>query len=359
MTSKGEDAARRDVSPSPSIAVNTRVLLNPLTGVQRYTQELLLRLGDMVRPVQPRVRMTSVLNQGWEQGVLPLHLHGRLLWSPANTGPLLVDNQVLTLHDMAPLDHPEWYHSSFSHYMGWLLPRLARRVRYVITVSEFSRDRIAALTGIPPAKIAVIPSAVSGAFFDPAPTEIREVCSQFELTPDSYVLYLGSIEPRKNLSGLLSAWESCRRRLPSDVILAIAGERANPRAFKNVSLPGETEHVRWLGRVEDGRLPALLAGARAFVYVSLYEGFGAPPLEALAAGTPVLTSSATSIPEVVGEAALLVDPTDVDAIARGIERLVTDAQLRGRLREAGPLRARKFTWEMAAARTRDLLHELA
>ena len=340
--------------PDAPILINTRVLLNPLTGVQRYTTEHFSRMGDLVHPVQPPLRMTSVLNQGWEQFVLPLHARGRILWSPANTGPLAVENQVLTLHDLAPLDHPEWYHGPFARYLGWLLPRLARRVRHIITVSAFSRDRIVALTGVSSEKISVIHSAAAAGFTPRPEQEIHEACAEQGLAPGGYFLYVGSIEPRKNLARLLRAWASCRPRLPGDLVLAVVGERANPRAFKSVALPGEAEGVRWLGRVPDPQLPALMSGAMAFVYVSLYEGFGAPPVEAMAAGTPVLTSAAASLPEVVGEAALTVDPTDDDAIAEGLVRLAGDAELRARLREMGLARAAEFSWDRAVVETREL-----
>lgn len=355
MDSKNVAAARRDRKPFPSIAVNTRVLLNPLTGLHRYTRELVTRLGDSVRPVQPAFRMTSALNQGWEQFVLPLRAGRSLLWSPANTGPLSVPNQVLTLHDMAALDHPEWFRGQFARYASWLIPRLARRVRHIITVSEFSRGRITALTGVPDAKITVIPSAVPVGFETRPSEEVLWTCERFGLVPDGYVLYLGSIEPRKNIGRLLEAWESCRSRLPADVVLALAGDRPNAQAFKEAAIATDTADVRWLGRVEDRALPALLTGARVFAYVSLYEGFGAPPLEALAAGAPVLASSAASIPEVLGDAALYVDPLDVGSIASGLDRLVNDPQLRGRLREAGPLRARRFDFDDIAARTLEVL----
>ena len=354
----GGELPRRG-NPAPRVIVNTRVLLNPLTGVQRYTLEHISRLGDLVHAVHPRRRMTGVLNQAWEQVVLPRYVGSRLLWSPANTGPLAVENQVLTLHDVAPLDHPEWYHAHFARYLGWLLPRLARRVRRIITVSRFSRDRIVALTGVRAEKITVIYSAAAAGFTPRPAEETHRACERHGLTPGGYVLYVGSIEPRKNLRGLLAAWESCRARLPHDVRLAVVGERANPRAFRRAALAESSPGVHWLGRVGEADLPALMTGARVFAYLSLYEGFGAPPVEAMATGTPVLTSNAGSLPEVVGDAALTVDPEDVDAIAAGLERMVNDEALRRDLRERGLARAAGFSWDEAAARTRELFDELA
>jgi len=349
----------RAVPGRPSIAVNTRVLLNPTTGVQRYATAILPRLEGLVRTVQPRVRMTSVLNQGWEQFVLPLRLRGDLLWSPANTGPLSVHNQVVTVHDAAPLDHPEWYRGSFIRYFNWLLPRLVRGVRHVITDSQYSRDRLVALTGVLPEKITVIPLGVGDGFFPRSEEEILGACARFGLVRDAYILYLGSIEPRKNLPRLLEAWRATRHRLPSGMVLALAGGYANLRAFRKVKFDPKREGVRFLGHVEGDVTPALLGGARAFVYVSLYEGFGLPPLEAMSVGTPVLTSAATSVPEVVADAALAVDPEDTGAIAKGIEQLVQDDDLRDRLRRAGMERARGFTWEESARQTRELLLRFA
>ena len=354
MNSRAKEADRVS-GPHPGIVVNTRVLLNPLTGLHRYTRELVTRLEDLVRPVHPPFRMTSALNQSWEQLVLPLRTGRHPLWSPANTGPLAVPNQVLTLHDMAALDHPEWFQGRFARYASWLTPRLARRVRHIITVSEFSRGRITALTGVPESKITVIPSAVPVGFEPRPEEEVRMVCGRFGLLPRDYVFYLGSIEPRKNLGRLVEAWTSCRRRLPDSLVLAVAGDRPNPQAFREARIPEGVGGLRWLGRVEDSVLPALLSGSRVFAYVSLYEGFGAPPLEALAAGAPVLASSVASIPEVLGDAALYVDPLDVGSIAAGLERLVNDTELQNRFRDAGPVRARSFTFDDVAARTRKVL----
>ncbi|MBC7323609.1 MAG: glycosyltransferase family 4 protein, partial [Acetomicrobium sp.] len=168
-----------------------------------------------------------------------------------------------------------------------------------------------------------------------------------------------TIEPRKNLQRLLEAWSVVCSNLPQDVWLVVAGAKGKDIIFKNTSLKKLPPRVYMPGHVPDEHLPALYSGAIALVYVSLYEGFGLPPLEAMACGTPVLISNVTSLPEVVGDAALMVDPYDVDAIAEGIKRLVEDDNLRKELSQKGLARAKLFSWDRTAEVTWSVLKEAA
>jgi len=142
-----------------------------------------------------------------------MHTGRHLLWSPANTGPLTVRRQVLTVHDVAPLDHPEWFDAKFAAWYRWLTPLLAKRVLRVMTVSEFSRQRLAAITGLDPAHIAVFPPGVEKRFYPRPPEEVLRVRKKLQIPSQYYVLSLGSIEPCKNLPRLLEAWSRCIRRL--------------------------------------------------------------------------------------------------------------------------------------------------
>jgi alpha-1,3-rhamnosyl/mannosyltransferase len=171
------------------------------------------------------------------------------------------------------------------------------------------------------------------------------------------VLAVGTLEPRKNLPRLIAAWTRLPEELRSAHALALVG----PRGWddEEVLAAARAAGVRLLGRVGDAQLHALYANATAFAYPSLYEGFGLPVLEAMAAGAPVLTSLSSSLPEVAGDAALLVDPRDTAAIAAGLERLLRDAGLRERLRVAGRARAAAFSWERTARETHALLAQLA
>ncbi|MFQ3661823.1 MAG: glycosyltransferase family 1 protein, partial [Chloroflexaceae bacterium] len=169
-----------------------------------------------------------------------------------------------------------------------------------------------------------------------------------------YFLYIGTIQPRKNLTRLIEAFAHAG---PDDALLVIAGRRGwlSEPIVRRVAELGLTNRVRFPGYVPDADLPALLSGALAFVFPSLYEGFGMPVLEAMACGAPVLTSTTSALPEVAGDAALLVDPCDTDAIAAALRRLAADAPLRASLRARGLVRAADFTWERCARKTLDVL----
>jgi glycosyltransferase involved in cell wall biosynthesis len=175
------------------------------------------------------------------------------------------------------------------------------------------------------------------------------------LPSGSYVLTVGSIEPRKNLHRLLAAWDIVARRRSDEVWLVVVGSKGVDRVFRSVELDRIPRRVHFAGYVDDARLAALLSGALLFAYLSEYEGFGFPPLEAMSAGIPTITGNRTSLPEVVGDAALTVDPFDVEAIADALERLLSDTALRADLARRGAQRAKQFTWSTCAAKTLDVL----
>ena len=339
------------------VVANVRVLDYPLTGVQRYTQELLARLGSDVEPVGPSRPLGGVRGHLWEQAVLPRRLGGRLLWSPSNTGPLAVTRQVVTVHDTAALDHPEWLTPRFAAWYGWLLPRLVRRVRRVIVPSAFTRDRLGQVTALSPERIAVVPNGVDPRFRPPAAAEIAATRAALGIPSSRYVLSLGSMEPRKNLAALVRAWATLHQRMADDVWLVIAGEPGKRQVFPGVEL-GATPRVHLTGRVADAHLPGLYGGATLFASPALYEGFGLPPLEAMACGTPVVAARRGAVPGVLGDAALLVEP-GAEAIAVGIERVLNDEALRDVLRRNGTERAAEYTWERTADLTRRVLREAA
>ena len=341
------------------IACNTRCLISPLSGVQRYTMELLARFGDAVTPCAPSRRLSAVRGHLWEQIVLPRRTHGSLLWSPANTGPLAVAEQVVTLHDMAALEHPEWVSRKFAALYGYLLPRLARKVRHVLTISQFSKERILACTGIAEQRVTVIANGVDARFAPASELEQAEVRGLLGIGDRRYVLSLGSLEPRKNLSTLLQAWQRLADRLPSDVWLVLAGAKGNEAIFRHVpSLDSVPPRVLLAGHVEDRLLPALYSAAECFVYPSLYEGFGMPPLEAMACGCPVVVSRLASLPEVCEDAAAYCEAGDPCDLASIVRRLYDDGGLRLHMRQVGLARAANFRWMGCAARHIQYLEQL-
>lgn len=325
--------------------VNGRYAAKRLTGVQRYATEIVNRLGTRCSIINTTAR-DGIHGHRWEQASLPLRCRGGLLWSPCNTGPLAVHRQVVTIHDATFADTPECFGKAFAAWYGWLIPRLARRVRRVVTVSDFSRRRLAEATRISVDQIDVVPNGVDPKFVPASADAIQQMRSKFGLT-GPYILALGSLEPRKNLSTLLKAWRTICDRRP-DLTLAIAGG-SNLSVFSDHGFDVDAlPRVKRLGYVEDAILPALYSGCETFVFPSTYEGFGLPPLEAMACGVPVICSNATALPEVLGDAAELVPPLDAEAIAHAVLRVGSDSELRQRLITAGKARAAMFSWDKSA-----------
>ena len=334
--------------------VNVRTLGYHITGVQRYLLSLLAHLPDRIYPVKPARPLQGIKGHVWEQLYLPTQLKRRLLWSPGNTGPLGVSRQVLTVHDASALDHPEWFERKFALWYSALLPRLIRKVRAIITVSNFSKERIIHRTGVQPEHIQVIGNGVEPRFRPVDPEMVKTIVAEFGLT-EPYVLFVGSLEPRKNLKLLLDAWSSGKF---AGATLAIAG--ATGHLFQQYALDSLPNGVCLLGRVQDDVLPALYSGAAAFVYGSIYEGFGLPPLEALACGCPVTVSDIPAHREVCGPTASYFNPFSSEDLMQKLDALLrldrTERALRVKL---GIHRAAGYSWEKAAAATWQVLEQEA
>ncbi len=267
--------------------------------------------------------------------------------------PALPCRGVVSVHDISYTFFPEAFSPRDRLVLGLAVPLSLRRAERVITPSESGRRDIIRRYRVPEWKIAVIPLAAEPHFApvrDPA--ELARVRARYRL-PARYVLAVGNLQPRKNLGRLIAAFAALRAARRTDVGLVLVGKALwrESDIFTAVRAHGLERAVVATGYVPDADLPALYSAAEVFAYPSLYEGFGLPPVEAMACGTPVLTSATSSLPEVVGDAALTVDPRDVRAIAAGLEALLGDADLRVRLAGAGRARAIRFTWEETARRT--------
>jgi glycosyltransferase involved in cell wall biosynthesis len=340
------------------IVVNTKVLNSHTTGVQRYLTEILARKPTALDPEIDEIRpsSTGAVGHAWEQVVLPFRCRDSLLWSPANTGPLVYRKQVVTVHDVQQLEHPDWFTRRFATYYHLLLPRLVRRVARLVTISQFTKSRLVDLLDVRPERITVIPLGVDDSSFQPLPKEaVARGLRRFGLAPSSYVLYVGSLQPRKNLPGLIRAWRSLRPATRNEQRLVIVGVAESSSISATSALPSDLDGLVLLGHVPDADLPYLYSGATALVNLSFYEGFGLPALEAMACGTPVLVSDSTAFPEVVGEAGILVPPHDPDAVADALTSLIDSPAMQARLAVAGRDRARRFSWDATAARTWELL----
>ena len=259
----------------------------------------------------------------------------------------------LTIFDVVPLDHPEWCHPGFVAFYRFVVPRLARQARHIIAISEYTKSRIVAVCDVPPEKVSVTLLAAD-ARFNPQAADPALIAS-LALPCTRYVLALGSIEPRKNLPRLLQAWGLAVGRIPDDIMLVVAGGQGRRSIFGDHALGELPPRVHFTGHVADELLPPLLANALGFCYPSSYEGFGLPPLEAMACGVPVITSGLTSLAEVVGDAGLQIDPFQVEDIASALERLCGDDGLRAELRRSGLERSRGFSWDLAARQTWEIL----
>ncbi len=337
------------------LVLNARFLNRRLTGVERYASELAAHLTNRLRQVGPGRPLSFVAGHFWEQVLLPGKIaKGELLWSPANIGPLAVANQVLTLHDISVLEHPGWFQPRFAGWYRIILPLLVRRVRRVLTVSQYSRGRILKIFPFLGEKVVVIPGGVNPNHFYPAPEAAISRMRQRYGLANEYLLFVGTLGPRKNLARLFEAWQLLQPELPG-MELVIAGSPAPNFAsiFPLKNLPA----LRFLGYVTDADLPAIYSAARACLLPSLEEGFGLTVLEAMACGTPVVASNAGALPETVGSAGVLVNPQETPAWVNAIFRLLTDRDCWLDFRHRGLAHARRFSWENTANRVWQALED--
>ncbi len=324
------------------IVVNGHFEGRRVTGPERYASEILRCLTPRVKVIKPRQLLSGLQADLWEQMVLPRSLvEEQFLWSPVGSGPIMLSRQAVTIHDLTTLDHPEWLEQKYRSWSRFMLPRLATRAKVVLTSSERARHSIARRLGLPEESVSVVPPAVNLEQFHPCdPAPVR---AKYEL-PGRYILFVGSIEPRKNVERLLQAW--FRLMEFKDLTLVVAG--AETQAFHPSALGASRRRTRFLGYVPDDDLPGLYSGAALFVMPSLFDSLGLTVLEAMACGTPVVTSYAGALPEVAGDAAIQVDPTSVEGMAEAMRSLLVDTQLHEHFKNKGLERVRQFSWERSA-----------
>lgn len=357
------------------VAYDAAPLLNPRTGVGHYSATLLERMLALDPEVRFRLFAVSMSRERsgipqndrvtlahrraparlvvttWERAGRPAGesltgssdvVHGTNFWVP----PLRRRNAIVTVHDLTFWIYPELCTPQVQRYR-WIVPRVLRRCALVLVPSATVRMQLAAELHFPAERIAVTPEGVRGTFKGAAPDE--GLARRLGI-PGGYVLFAGTQEPRKNLDRLLEAFA----RVPEPGLrLVIAG----PPGWGSVDLPAVARRLGIDGRVDfcgylsDRDLGALMAGARAFVFPSIYEGFGLPPLEAMAAGIPVVAARAGALPEVLGDAPFWCEPEDVDSIAAAILRAVSDELARAAAVEAGRAQAARYDWDVTARLT--------
>ncbi len=300
----------------------------------------------------------------WEQIVAPFttsRAHLDVLFCPVNVVPLTGSvPSVVTVHDLAFLAYPEAFHAAKRRYLAAMTRLSVRRARRVIAVSAHTRDDLIRHFGVRPERIAVIPNAADERY-RPAddPGEVARFKAENHL-PDRFILFVGTLEPRKNVRRLIEAFASlgAEDAAVKLVIVGAAGWLTSDLA-PLVRLRGLGDRIVFTGYVSDDDLPRWYRAATLFCYPSLYEGFGLPVLEAMACGAPVVTSRTSSLPEVAGDAALLVDPTDVRDLARALQSLLADDVRRAEMSAAGIARSRLFSWDRTATATLDVIRDAA
>ena len=319
-------------------------------------------LGRNFRMVPESARTYSIE----EQIKIPLALareRVRLVHEPHYVLPPAIGcRSVVTIHDCIHLMFPQYLPSKLAYvYAKASMWGATRKADRILTVSEASKRDILRFFDVKPEKVVVIYNAIDERFLAPADAGRMDLVRQRYQLDHPFILYVGNIKPHKNVERLIDAFGRARSACPDDLKLVIIGDELSryPALRQAVHRHKLDKQVRFLGFQPQETLAAFYRLARAFVFPSLYEGFGLPPLEAMACGTPVVTSNVSSLPEVAGGAALLVDPHDTDAIAEGIKRAVNDEDVRADLIARGLARARQFSWAQSVAKIHKIYMEVA
>ena len=354
------------------IGTYVRNLLRQLARLDHETEYVLLcqrgdtdlprQLGENFRAITERSGQYSVA----EQLSIPINV-GRtaphVFHTPHYVLPVLTPcRSIVTIHDCIHLLFPEYLRNRMAHvYARAMLWTAVHRASRVLTVSEASKKDILRFFHVPEQRVTVIHNAIDERFYnDPPEEEIVRVRERYQLH-DRFLMYAGNVKPHKNLERLIDAFVVLRQSGFNDLKLLITGSEISRYATlrRAVHRYNLHKHVRFLGFQSETTLAALYRLADVFVFPSLYEGFGLPPLEAMASGTPVVVSNVSSLPEVVGDAGIQVNPYDADAIADGIRQVLTNSTLREELTARGLARARAFSWQESITRVRQIYQEVA
>jgi len=363
------------------ICINASPAVHHIAGLGRYTQELMAALLDidseneyvafynrpsaaLVDPPLDRLPhlTTNLDTKPWRMSALVAHFARisqdrmfpgiDLFHATDHLLPRLTRaKSVFTLHDLVFRFYPQTHKPLNRWFLTLMMPRFLKGADAVIAVSESTKRDAIRIYGIDEAKTTVIYEGVSPHFRRASPQAVAAVRQKYGL-PDEFILSVGTIEPRKNLTSLVEAYHALRNER-SPLGLVIVGKKGwlYSGFFTRMHELGLDNKVIFPGFVPDEDLPALYSAAALFVFPSLYEGFGLPVLEALACGAPVITSNASSLPEVAGEAALLVDPNSLEALVRAAREVLSKGRLREDLQAKGPRQAAKFNWQRAAQET--------
>jgi glycosyltransferase involved in cell wall biosynthesis len=358
-----------------NIFLNARFLTQPITGVQRYALELVKELDELIDSGEidgnkyrfvllspksyihqlelkhiPHHAVGRFGGHLWEQLELPIYAKKGLLINLCNTGPLMKRNQIATIHDTAVFEYPQSFSFTFRNAYRVIQKNLAKVSKKVVTVSFFSKSQIITHCRINEKKIEVIYEGKEHMVdIEPDP----DMLQKYGLQADRYILAVSSMNPNKNFHNIVKAFELLKEM---DYEIVIAGG-ANPRIFQMTDTL-HSNKLKMVGYVTDSELKALYQHAACFIYPSIYEGFGLPPLEAMSCGAPVILSNAASLPEVFGEAPIYCDPANPIDMASKMKQIMGDATLRNELRAKGFKRVKNFTWTQCARQTFSVIKEV-
>jgi glycosyltransferase involved in cell wall biosynthesis len=362
----------------PRIGIDARLTYYHKGGISRYIAHLIPELAAIdarneymilhsrkdpdslvVGPRQRKVNLWTPSHHVIERlamsvEIAPLGLD--LLHSPDFIPPLWGGwKSVITIHDLSFLHFPETKDAASKRYYNGQIAAAVARADAILADSEATRRDVISMLAVPPEKVTTVWAGIDARFAPVSAEEVSRVRGANGL-PDGYILFVGTIEPRKNLDGLMRAYAALTAELPDAPPLVIAGRRGwlNDPIHALPAELGIADRVCWVADIPDSDLPGLYTGASALCLPSLYEGFGFPVLEAMACGTPVVTSGRGSLTEVAGDAAVLIDPMDVESIADGLRQALTDSKLAANLRKKGIAQAAKFTWAETARKALDV-----
>jgi len=342
------------------ISQYTRHLIDSFATLDQANEYYILHAARRITPVNltpadnlKRVNVFTPAHHRFERFALAaeiIRLRLDVLHSPDFIPPRFgAKFRVITVHDLAFLHYPQFQTPDSLRYYAGNIRSAVREADHILTVSQSAADDLGNLLGVPAEKITIQPEGVDPAFRPLPVDEVRAVRERLGL-PSSYLLFVGTFEPRKNLPGLLNAYHALLEKLPDAPPLVLAGRRGwlYDSIFAAADALGLGNRLHWMEDITPTELPAVYNGALALVLPSFYEGFGLPPLEAMACGIPTVVSNRGSLPEVIGDTGVLVDPDSRDSICEGLYRILTDSALRERSHHSGLARAATCTWQRTA-----------
>lgn len=380
-------------SKAINVIYSTDCIKYPLTGIGRYAFELAKQLQERenvaltflhgtnirdslavasesaqsVQSIKRKLQKSKIISEIYRltfpvMKMMALrNFKNHIYHSPNYYLPPRVNHCVATFHDLSVFHWPQFHPAGRVHLMQKELRKTVSRASMLITDSYYTKNELIDFFSIEDNKIAVAPLACNAEFHPRNEIEVKSVLEKYNLHWRQYLLYTGTIEPRKNILTLLQAYDRLTPNEKATFPLVVCGYKGweNEQLYRLFDKGEREGWLKYLGFVPGKDLPCLFSAATSFVFPSIYEGFGLPVLEAMASGTPVICSNATSLPEVAGDAALMHDPKDVDALTTSIQMMIGNAYEKQRMIDTGLARARQFSWSFCADKTIDAYEQVA